>query len=66
MKKMPFYTIFIITLCILTIPTYAVLRYSDFGGVAVGNLEMTAVVVSILPALLISIWRWNVQYDDED
>jgi hypothetical protein len=64
MKKMPFYTIFILILCILAVPTYALLRYSNFDGIGVGNLEIAAIVVSILPALLISIWRWNVQDDD--
>ncbi len=64
MKKMPFYTIFFLTLCILAVPTYALLRYSNFDGIGAGNLEMAAIVVVILPALLISIWRWNVQDND--
>jgi len=64
MKKMPFYTIFILVLCILAVPTYALLRYSNFDGVDVGSLELAAIVVSILPTLLISIWWWNVQDKD--
>ncbi len=66
MKKMPFYTIFFLTLIILAIPTYAVLRFSNFDGLGgVGNLEMSAIIVCILPALLISIWRWNANQDEE-
>jgi len=64
MKKMPFYSIFFITLCILATPTYALLWYADFDGVGVGSIDITAIVVCIFPALLISIWWWNVQDKD--
>jgi len=64
MKKMPFYKIFILTLCACAIPTYAIVRYFDFDSIGIGNLVITAIVVSMLPALLISIWWWN--YQDEE
>jgi hypothetical protein len=72
MKKMPFYKIFLITLSVFTIPTYVLVWYLEstnaFDGVGIGtgmgNTVMLAVVVSMLPALLASIWWWNRQYED--
>jgi len=64
MKKMPFYKIFILTLCTLAILTYVLVRYSDFGNIGIGDPVTIAIVVSILPALLISIWWWNFQDKD--
>jgi len=64
MKKIPFYTIFVLTLCTLAVPTYALVRYSDFGSIGIGDPVSTAIIVSILPALLISIWWWNFQDKD--
>ncbi len=29
------------------------------------NAVATAVIISMLPALLIGIWWWNLQYQDE-
>jgi len=72
MKNLPFYKIFLITLSVFTIPTYALVWYLEsinaFDGVGIGigmgNTVMLAVVVSMLPALLASIWWWNLQYED--
>jgi hypothetical protein len=64
MKKMPFYKIFFLALCVFSIPTYALVRYLDFGSIGIGSPLITALVVSMLPALLVSIWWWN--YQDEE
>ena len=73
MKKLPFNKIFVITLCALAIPTYAFVQYLEdtnvFEGIGIGNTMLTAFVVCLFPALLISIWWWNYQdkdsYDEE-
>ena len=64
MKTMPFYKMFLVTLCVLAIPTYAVVQYFDFNSIGIGSPVITAIVVSMLPALLIRIWWWN--YQDEE
>lgn len=72
MKNLPFYMMFLITLSVFTIPTFALVWYLEsnnaFDGVGIGtgmgNTVMLAVVVSMLPALLASIWWWNLQ-DEE-
>jgi len=67
MKKMPFYAIYFLTLCTLSIPTYAVVRYADLERVGIGDPVITAIIVCMFPALLISIWWWNFQdKEDED
>jgi len=62
---MPFQKIFILTLIACAIPTYALVWYLEsthvFSDIGMGNTVMTAIVVSMLPALLISIWWWNSQ-----
>jgi len=64
MKNMPFFKIYILALCAFAIPTYALVRYSDFESIGIGSPFITAMVVSIFPALLVSIWWWNRQ-DEE-
>ena len=70
MKNMSFNKIFILTLFICAIPTYAFIRYLEGTNVSdnigIGNTTITAIIVSMLPALLISIWWWNAQDEDED
>jgi hypothetical protein len=65
MKKMPFQKIFILMFFACTLPTYAFMRYLEsthvFDSIGIGNTVITAIVVSVLPALLISIWWWNHQ-----
>ena len=65
MKKMSFTKIFIITLFACFIPTYAFIRYLEggnvFDSIGIGNTLITAMIVPMLPALLISIWWWNSQ-----
>jgi hypothetical protein len=61
---MPFYKMFMIALCACAIPTYAVVKYFDFENIGIGSAVITAIIVSMLPALLISIWWWNYQYED--
>ena len=69
MKKMPFNIIFFITLFSCAVPTFALVWYLEstnvFEGIGIGNTVYTAIVVSMLPALLISIWWWNFQYRDD-
>ena len=62
--KMPFYKIFILALCVFAILTYAIVQYFDFDSIGVGNQVITAIIVSMLPALLVSILWWN--YNDEE
>jgi len=64
MKKIPFYMIFFITQCVLSIIVFAVIQYSDFDTTGIGSPVTTAIVVSILPSVLISIWWWNIQDED--
>ena len=72
MKKLPFYLIYIISLSLFAVPTYLFLQnYEDskfIQSIGIGNFGITAVIVCIFPALLISIWWWNAQeqYEDED
>jgi hypothetical protein len=61
---MPFYKIFFLALCACAIPTYGLVRYLDFDSIGIGSPMITAIVVSILPALLVSICWWN--YQDEE
>jgi len=61
---MPFYKIFILALCVFAILTYAIVQYFDFDSIGVGNQVITAIIVSMLPALLVSILWWN--YNDEE
>ncbi len=61
MKKMPFYQIYFLTLFVVATPTFLLVRYLDFESIGIGNPLVTAIVVSIFPALLISIWWWNFQ-----
>ncbi|MAF84214.1 MAG: hypothetical protein CL797_08940 [Chromatiales bacterium] len=65
MKKMPFYKIFILTLSVFAILTYVLVLYLEskhvFDSIGVGNTVLTAMVIPMLPALLISIWWWNSQ-----
>ena len=68
MKNMPFSKIFMITLCVFTVPTFVLVKYLEetrvIEGIGLGNTVMTGIVVSMLPALLVSIWWWNRQ-DEE-
>ena len=64
MKNMPFYKIYILALCAFAIPTYALVQYLDFESIGIGNPLITAIVVSMFPALLISIWWWNRQGEE--
>jgi hypothetical protein len=68
MKKLPFQKIFLIILSVFSIPTYALVWYLESTNVIEGigkwNTVMLAVVVSMLPALLASIWWWNLQDED--
>jgi heme/copper-type cytochrome/quinol oxidase subunit 4 len=66
MKKMSFITIFMITLVVCSVPMYVFIRYIE-GDDRLGlfNAIMTGTIISLLPALLISIWWWNVQHQDE-
>jgi hypothetical protein len=70
MKKMPYATLFIISLVACAVPTYVLVSSFEgakvFEGVGIGNILMLSVIVSMLPALLISIWWWNYQHDDEE
>jgi len=69
MKKMHFNKIFVITVTACSIPMFAFIRYISgdqlFTTTGMGNAVLTAVVISLLPALLISIWWWNHQHQDE-
>jgi len=69
MKRIQFYKIFIITLCVFSILAYGLVYYLEsnqvFDSIGLGNTAMTAIVISMLPALLISIWWWNFQGDEE-
>ncbi len=57
---MPYATLFIISLGACAVPTYALVSYFErtkvFEGIGIGITLMLSVVVSMLPALLISIW----------
>jgi hypothetical protein len=70
MKKMSYAKLFIISLAACAVPTYTLVSYLErtkvFEGIGIGNTLMMSVIVSMLPALLISIWWWNYQHDDED
>jgi hypothetical protein len=61
---MPFYKIYFLTLCTFAIPTYALVEYLDFESIGIGNPLITAIIVSIFPALLVSIWWWNRQGEE--
>ena len=64
MKKMPFYKIYFLALFAFAIPTYALVRYIDFESIGIGSPLITAFIVSIFPALLVSIWWWNRHGED--
>lgn len=68
-KKIPFYLIYFISLAIFAIPTYAFMSYFEdspfMKSIGATNTGPTAVIVCLFPALLISIWWWNVQDDDD-
>ena len=64
MKNMPFYKIYILALIALATPTYAVVRYADFESIGIGSPLLTAFIVSMFPALLVSIWWWNRQGEE--
>jgi len=64
MNKMPFYKIYFLALCAFAIPTYALVQYLDFESIGIGDPAITALVVSMFPALLVSIWWWNRQGDE--
>jgi hypothetical protein len=70
MKKMSYPILFIISLVACAVPTYVLVSY--FGtakvleGGGAGYILMLSVIVSMLPALLISIWWWNYQHDDDE
>ncbi len=63
-KKMPFYKIYFLALFAFAIPTYALVRYIDFESIGIGSPLITAFVVSMFPALLVSIWWWNRQGEE--
>ena len=69
MKKLPFYLIYFISLGIFAIPTYLFLQYFEdskfIKGIGIDNFGITAFIVCMFPALLVSIWWWNAQEDDE-
>ena len=67
MKKMSFITIFMITEVVCSIPMFAFIRYIE-GAENYGlfNAIMTAAIISLLPTLLISIWWWNYQHEDDE
>ena len=64
MKNMPFYRIYILALIALATPTYAFVRYADFESIGIGSPLLTAFIVSMFPALLLSIWWWNRQGEE--
>jgi hypothetical protein len=64
MKKMPFYKMYFLALFAFAVPTYALVSYLDFSSIGIGSPLITAFVVSMFPALLVSIWWWN--YQDEE
>jgi hypothetical protein len=64
MKKMPFYKIYFLALFAFAIPTYALVGYADFESIGIGSPLITALVVSMFPALLVSIWWWNRQGEE--
>jgi hypothetical protein len=64
MKNTPFYKIYFVALISFATPTWAVVDYLDFESIGIGDPVITAVVVSMFPALLVSIWWWNRQ-DEE-
>lgn len=64
MKKMPFYKIYFLALFAFAAPTYALVRYADFESIGIGSPLITAFIVSIFPALLVSIWWWNRQAEE--
>jgi hypothetical protein len=70
MKKKSYSTLYFISLAACAVPTYVLVSYLErtkvFEGIGIGNTLMLSVVVSMLPALLISIWWWNYQHDDDD
>ena len=70
MKKMHFNKLFIISAFICATPTYVLMRYLEganfFASSGIGNTVLMSVVVSLLPALLISICWWNYQHDDDE
>jgi hypothetical protein len=39
-------------------------EYLDFESIGIGNPLITAIIVSIFPALLVSIWWWNRQGEE--
>jgi hypothetical protein len=69
MKKLSFTKIFFITLTACSIPMYGFIKYIAgdhiFPTTGPVNAVATAVIVSMLPALLIGIWWWNLQYQDD-
>ncbi len=67
MNKIPFYQKYLLALLVFATPTYALVRYADLESIGIGSPLLTAFIVSMFPALLVSIWWWNFQdKDDED
>jgi hypothetical protein len=64
MKKMPFYRIYFLALFAFAIPTYALVRYADFESIGIGSPLIAAFILSMFPALLVSIWWWNRQGEE--
>jgi hypothetical protein len=64
MKKLVFYQMYIISLVAFAIPTYLIVRYMDFESIGIGSPLITAIIVSMFPALLVSIWWWNHMEED--
>ena len=64
MSKMPFYKIYFLALFAFAIPTYALVRSMDFESIGIGSPLLTAFIVSMFPALLLSIWWWNRQSEE--
>lgn len=69
-KKKPFQLIFIVMLSICAAIAYALINLlqgdTTADTVGIGNSVLTSLVVSVLPAVLLSIWWWNNQDEDED
>jgi hypothetical protein len=64
LKKMPFYKIYFVALIGFAVPTYALVSYMDFESIGIGSPLVTAIIVSMFPALLVSIWWWNRQGEE--
>jgi len=66
MKKTPFYQMYFIALFVFATPTYALVEYADLESIGIGSPLLTAFIVSMFPALLVSIWWWNRQEEKEE